>query len=111
MNNVWSPEIDVVLSVGYSLESVGIKNWALDSSQALASIGKFESSGVAILGGDVYHLIGGRVEHTYDNWYCEKKIGESDLEFLKRSLLKAKLYIENYQVGGALFALVPLICR
>lgn len=59
MNNVWSLEIDAVLSVGYSLESVGIKNWALDRSQALASIGKFESSGVAILGGMYTILLGG----------------------------------------------------
>lgn len=62
-----------------------------------------------MLGGDVYCLINGVAEQTYDNWYCDQEINELDSEFLRRSASKAKSHIENYKVDGALFAIVPMI--
>lgn len=109
MNNIWSSEVDVILSVGVSLECIGIKNWALSRNEAISAICELETHGVPILGGDVYHLVNGVAEQTYDNWYCDRDANELASEFLRRSVSKAKSYIENYKVDGALFAIVPMI--
>ncbi|ASC94983.1 TPA: Imm40 family immunity protein [Pseudomonas aeruginosa] len=109
MSVIWSQQIDSILSSGISLEYAGIKNWALRRDDALRAICELEDLGVPILGGDVYQLVGEYAEQTYDSWYCNHEVGESDLAFLKRSSDKARVYICNYLVDGALFAIVPKI--
>jgi len=109
MRFVWSENIDPVLSRGIFLDDLGVRNWALSREDALHAIYEFEAIGVAILGGDVYQFVGEKAEQTYDSWYCDQGLGESDFEFLKRSLDVAKSYINNYLVPGRLFALVPQV--
>lgn len=106
---MWSAEIDSILSAGRSLEEVGVSNWALERQAALAAIERLSRIGVAILGGDVYLINASEVELTYDNWHCNQETGESDLEFVKRSVTKARNYITQYEArkGAVLFAVVP----
>lgn len=109
MEHIWSAEIDSVLSVGRSLESIGVRNWALEPRAALNALKQLSSIGVAVLGGDVYAVSGINVESNYDNWYCNRDSGETAVDFVERSIAKARSYITNYQAraGSVLFAIVP----
>ncbi|TBV02304.1 Imm40 family immunity protein [Stutzerimonas kirkiae] len=109
MSVIWSEQIDSILSCGASLDCVGIKNWALRRDDAIRAINELEALGVPVLGGDVYQLLDGGAEQTYDNWYCDQEFGELDSVFLKRSLDRAKSYICNCSISGALFAIVPKV--
>jgi hypothetical protein len=102
MNIIWSEQIDPILSRGISLENFGVRNWALDRDNALRAIYELEASGISILGGDVYQLVGEIAEQTYDSWYCDQGPDESDLVFLKRSSDKAVNYICSYLMQGGL---------
>jgi len=107
MSFFYSSEIDKILSVGVSLEHLGINNWALPRNDALEALSKFESSGVAVLGGDVFVLSNGYIEQNYDNWYYECGPKESNADLVHSSIEKTRHYIENYLDQNALFALVP----
>ncbi len=111
MNDViWSYSIDKVLGSGFSLESLGIKNWALSRQKILQVLEQLRELQVPILGGDVYKLVNGVLRSTYDNWYCEPLPNESLLDFVERSIDQAKQYIESYNVkkrNDIFFALVP----
>ena len=76
---------------------------------ALHAIYEVEASGIAILGGDVYKLIGEKVEQAYDSWYFGQGPDKSDSVFSKRSSDKAKSYIFSYLMPEGLFAIVPKI--
>jgi hypothetical protein len=91
------------------LDCLGVRNWALSRDNALRAIDDLEDFGVAILGGDVYLLVGEIAEQTYDSWYCDRGHDEPESVFFKRSLDKAREYVSGYSVQGALFALVPKI--
>jgi len=97
--------------VGDSLEPIGVRNWALTAAQAIEAIARLSSAGVAVLGGDVYSLESGCIEQNYDSWFCNRNNCESEADFVIRSALKAKGYIERYDVlnGGVFFALVPRV--
>lgn len=109
MSIIWSEQIDPILSRGISLDNLGVRNWALGRDDALHAIYELEAFGIAILGGDVYNLVGEKVEQTYDSWYCDQGHDESDSVFFKRSSDKAKSYIFNYLMPEVLFAIVPKI--
>ena len=54
MNDViWSYSIDKILGSGLSLESLGIKNWALSRQKVLQVLEQFRELQVPILGGDI----------------------------------------------------------
>jgi len=110
MNTIWTKESDTILSVGASLEDVGIRNWALTQEQALIALDQFEAKGIAILGGDVYEIQKGRLQANYDNWYYDRKYSESKMDFISRSVAKARAYISNYnlnQDAKYFFGIVP----
>lgn len=111
MEHIWSSEIDSILSIGRSLESVGVRNWALEREAALAVLEQLCVMRVAVLGGDVYAISGANVESNYDNWYCDRDNGESETDFVERSIAKARSYVANYQApaGSVLFAIVPSV--
>jgi len=109
MSIIWSEQIDPILSRGISLDNLGVRNWALGRDDALHAIYELEAFGIAILGGDVYKLVGEKAEQTYDSWYCDQGPGESDSVFSKRSSDKAKSYICSYLMPEGLFAIVPKI--
>lgn len=111
MKCVWSEDVDAVLSVGRTLKSIGVRNWALDRQAALAALERLATLQVAVLGGDVYAVRGESVESNYDSWYCTRDSGEGKAAFVVRSIAKAKSYIANYKAatGSVLFAMVPNI--
>lgn len=109
MSAIWSERIDSVLSRGIFLDGFGVRNWALSRDKALRAIDELEDFGVAILGGDVYLVVGEIAEQTYDSWYCDQGLDEPESVFFKRSLDKARDYVCGYSVQGGLFSLVPKI--
>ena len=94
MKTIWSNKIDEILKVGISLNDIGVNNWALTKSQALEVLNQFLLHQIPVLGGDVIENLGGEIQQKYDNWYCDKRSGESRIDFVKRSIEKAKSYIE-----------------
>lgn len=106
---VWSEHIDSILGVGEYLEMLGVRNWALDQAGALDAVEKLSCQGIAVAGGDVYRRENGRLESTYDDWYCNRNDGEQMDEYVERSTSLARNYISAYpnSDGGAFFSLVP----
>ena len=109
MSIIWSEQIDPILSRGISLDSLGVRNWALGRDDALHAIFELEAFGIAILGGDVYKLVGEKTEQAYDSWYCDQGPDESNSVFSKRSSDKAESYICGCLMPEGLFAIVPKI--
>ena len=106
---IWSKEADAVLSAGSPLWDIGIHNWALNRDEAKTAILKLLEFKILILGGNVYKIINGKFDLTYDNWDYERKATETDLEYLENSVNKALKYIENYPDNDAFFAIVPKV--
>jgi len=110
MGSVWNKDVDEIFNTGIKLSHLGLSNWALKRDQALNAIEELKALGIPILGGDVYHDINGIIIPNYDNWYCEQKPDESIVDFVTRSLNKAKMYIESYPIQKGIkffFVLVP----
>ncbi len=110
MKNLWTKEVDQILSVGHQLKDIGLHNWALTKKQVLNVLEKLNSMQVAILGGDVCQNIEGVIKPNYDSWYCEQLPSEPKDIFIKRSIAKAKKYIEEYSIKQSdeiYFVLVP----
>jgi hypothetical protein len=107
---IWSKEVDSVLSMGISMDSLGVKNWALTRGQALEAIHHLSSIHIAILGGDVVTEERNCLAPTYDNWYCNRVSEESDDDYVRRSAEVARRYVQDYRetlARRALFAIVP----
>ncbi len=82
-----------LLSVGKSLEDMGISETAWKSQDALKVIDYLAKKGHTILGGDVYTYSENEIESTYDNWYSDKSNRES---VVQESRKKAFEYITEY---------------
>lgn len=111
MENFWSENIDAILSLGQSLEELGVRNWALQKDTALEALDRLLNIGVPILGGDVYVVKNDSLEQNYDNWYCERNEDETNADFIERSVSFAKRYISSYKINGrdVYFSIVPEI--
>ena len=81
-----------MLREGEFLEMLGVRNWALDRAGALDAVERLSCEGVAVAGGDVYRREDGRLETTYDNWYCNRNDGEQMNEYIERSVDIARNY-------------------
>jgi hypothetical protein len=77
--------IEILESKGQPLTDIGINAVALNQADALGAIETLRGSQVAILGGDVFRVVGGRPQHTYDNWYSNRRSDEDLSAFLQRS--------------------------
>ena len=73
------------ISKCFSLEEIGINNFAFLYQQAILLVDVLRQSNVPILGGDVYLRLESSIEISYDNWYCDKKEDERDSVFVNRS--------------------------
>jgi hypothetical protein len=110
MESVWSTEVDKVLNVGYQLSEIGLRNWALTKAQALVALEKLYSLQVPVLGGDVCERVNNIIRPNYDSWYCDPMPDEDKVDFLLRSIGKAKEYITAYKArepNETFFVLVP----
>lgn len=94
-------EINELLEKGHSLHEAGINNWAFSKEGALEILNRFEDLQISILGGDVFELTNSIVQPNYDNWYCNRLSNETDIEFSKSSIKRAKDYITNYNVSDS----------
>lgn len=67
--------------------------------------------GVAVLDGDVYVRAFDGFKISYDNWYCDREISESEENYVMRSVTTEVLYIESYQPSpsNVLFSVVSSI--
>jgi hypothetical protein len=109
VSTVWSERIDPVLKIGTPLEGVGVRNWALTKADALRALENLLEMEVGIAGGDVYKLVNGKLELTYNNWFCDRNAREISEHYVARSVAHARNYIANYEDQGMefFFALVP----
>ena len=106
---IWSTEIDSILSVGFSANHLGIKNWVLDREKAIRAIAQLENLRIPVLGGDVFEIEDGKIYQTYDSWYCDQKYDENDSHFIKRSIIEARNYILKYPQKKMGFSIVPKV--
>ncbi len=91
------------------MEDVGVRNWALSREDALLALDELERLGVAVLGGDVYRIIGRCFEPSFDSWHCDQNVDELGYAYLMRSTGAARTYIKSYGIDGAFFVLVPKV--
>lgn len=92
----WSEDVKAILSCGISLLKSGISNWALTENQSIHALNEFEKLNIPVLGGDVYEMIEGNLTSNYDNWYCNRNENEELNDFVTRSIIHAREYINNY---------------
>ena len=104
MNN----KIESTLHLGVSLHSQGTDNWALTKELALEVLEICRDCNYAVLGGDVYRKLSDHYKMSYDNWFSTKMAGESIADYISRSQLESKEYVENYQVGDGVFFVLVL---
>ncbi len=68
----------------------------------------YEKEKIPILGGDVYKKVKNKFLPAYDNWCIDKEIYMTDKEYLEKSILETRIYIQNYsKKENIVFVLVP----
>ena len=109
MTKEWPTKILEILKAGFSLQEIGIDNWAFKKSDALIAINKLARIGVPIVKGEVLELMEGSLEINYDGWECAFQSGEPIIDFIRRSMNEAIDYIEDYPSDpNILFILSPI---
>ena len=90
-----------------SLESLVLQENAWTKNDALELLAQLEGTDVAVLGGDVYSVSSGRLEPSYESWFCERRPREGLFAYAERSQQKAKAFLRAFpDLSEALFALV-----
>jgi len=100
MNNIQK----YLIENGVRLETIGVKNYALNKMRALEFLDILFEQSASVLGGDVYCMENGKLSLTFDNWYTEKNVNESEKLFYRRSISQANKYIQNYLNNDTYFA-------
>jgi len=85
-----------LLSQARSLEHLGLKEVAWPRGVVLEVLQAVQSSGAAILGGDVYADEGGVLLSRFEGWHCDRSRGESLPRYVRRSWKEARDYIGRY---------------
>ena len=81
---------------GISLQSPGLTEIALSRADAILAIDLLLSASILILGGDVYFKKDTGIESAYANWHSDAMEGEDRKDFVSRSYLETKDYIDNF---------------
>jgi hypothetical protein len=87
---------------GVPLTRLGLRDIALERSDALVAVALLRKASCSILGGDVYFKRGSEIEIAYANWHSDPKADENHVEFVHRSCLETENYIEQFPASGAL---------
>ncbi|MEI6788472.1 MAG: Imm40 family immunity protein [bacterium] len=82
-----------VVSRGCSLESLGLSEIALPYADAQQAVKLAIGCHLSILGGDVYYRTGKAMEPAYANWHVDRKDGESDDMYSRRSGEESERYL------------------
>jgi len=85
-----------LLNKAKTLEHFGIAEMAWDWQNAIAVVEFLCEYNYAVLGGDVYRLINGDLESTYDSWYINKDVAKSREQFIGETKDRAISYINQY---------------
>lgn len=91
------------------LDALGLDEVAWNKRSALAILAQLGGSSVAVLGGDVYRTVAGRLAPAYESWFCERKAQEALLSYAERSRRQALSFIDSFpdlDSEELLFALV-----
>lgn len=101
--------LEILKTSGRPLEEIGVRGVALTRRFALDAVASLKGTQVAIAGGDVLAIVGGKPRYTGDNWYVRRLQDEDVFTYVARSHEKAANYIRNYQDpedGSVLYAIV-----
>ncbi len=97
----------VLVSKARSLESLGLQEVAWTKSATLELLGQLKGQTVVVLGGDVYCVALGSPTPTYENWSCERRLGENLAGYSARSQQEAVAFVRAYpDLPETLFSLV-----
>ncbi len=83
-------------NLAQSLENIGISGMAWNLENPIKVINFLNENNYLILGGDVYKMIDGELNSTYDSWYFDKDKSKSSQELLHESRNRAIEYIKKY---------------
>lgn len=92
------PLIEGVRGIGFMREP------SLDALDTMQKYGR-----TAVLGGDVYEVVGGKLKVSYDNWHCDRQPGEDWASYVERSIEHSRGYISSYRCDadeGCVFTFV-----
>ncbi len=79
----------------------GSNEVALPRKEALDALQLLTETSIAVLGGDVLQIAGGKLEYVYANWYCNQLEDEDFHSYAERSRCEAVSYIEKFHaIGG-----------
>ena len=79
---------------------------SFSKNDALEILEECLKSRIAVLGGDVVNINNnGYFEYNYDNWSYNRKEGESEVDYVLRSIEKAIKYISNYKLNNVYFCI------
>ena len=86
-----------LLDAAVDLREIGVNQLAWPREAAVRVVAQLAEHGLAILGGDVLVIEGGRPAHTYDNWYVPKKEAADPWEgYVAGARETATSYITRY---------------
>lgn len=86
-----------LLDAAVDLREIGTNQLAWPREAAVRVVAQLAGHGLAILGGDVLVIEGGRPAYTYDNWYVPKKEAADPWEeYVAGAREKATSYITRY---------------
>ncbi|WP_195628776.1 Imm40 family immunity protein [Bacteroides finegoldii] len=80
----------------FSLESIGVNDFAYSKRKALKIAETYYNSNTPILGGDVYKMVNERIEFTSDSWYCDRNDNETPADYVIRSYKVTIDYLNQY---------------
>jgi len=85
-----------LLVKGLPTHSEGSKEIAWPRPLAKQIAGRINESSLAILGGDIYEKNATSFKSAHENWCCEIRHGEKWADFVLRSYVETKAYLESY---------------
>ena len=101
--------LEILNKEGHPLHEIGVNEVALPRDAALRAIEALENTDLAVLGGDVYKVVAGKPDLSYDSWYCNSEASESASDYARRSRTVAEQYVRDFKEVGdkpVLFSLI-----